>query len=169
MAQVTGNPTSTRNHDIFGIYNRLNRFIEEMFKSVSSGVSQMNSFDQARLQKYIDNIRGFVAWVIGQPSLDLPETAPREYQLVGAPTIALVESEEVNDIMNMLTVARDEIINSQSSRNPAGLIPFDEARFSAVINKIEAFLKTYVSTLTPLDLPESSPQAPISGPGRTGI
>jgi hypothetical protein len=169
MAQVTGNPTATRNHDIFGVYNRMNRFIEEMYHSVSADVSQMNSFDQARMQKYIDNIRGYVAWVVGQPQLDLPETAPREYPLEAPPVIGSAESEEINDILHMLVVARDEIISSQSARDPSGLIPFDAARFGAVIDKIEAFLKTYVATLTPLDLPESSPQAPTTGPGRTGI
>lgn len=171
MADTVGTSVavSTRNHDILGIYNRLNRFLVEMYKSVSSSVSLMNDFDQVRLASYITNIRGYIAWVIAQPQLDLPETSPREYPFEAAPVLGDVESEEINDVLNMIVLARDEITNSQSARMGSGLIKFDQARLSAVIDKVAAFLDNYIKTLTPLDLPESSPQAPVSGPGKVGI
>jgi hypothetical protein len=145
------------NHDVVGIYNRLNRFIVEIFRSVSANVSQMNAFDQARLQSYLDGIRNYVSWVIAQPQLDLPETTPRKYVLETPPVVPDVESEEVSDLLRMLILSRDELTDSQSSRTGSGLIPFDHARFMAVIDKSDAFLKTYIQVTSPLDLPESSP------------
>lgn len=157
------------NHDIVGIYNRVNRFVEELVKSVSSGVSQMNAFDQARLLSYLKNISTYLAWVTAQPQLDLPETHPRLYALPEAPEPVTVENEEVDDVVRMLLVARDEIINSQSARQGSGLIPFDASRFLAVVKKCEAFMADYVATVTPLDLPESSPTDPMSGGGKVGV
>ncbi len=69
----------------------------------------------------------------------------------------------------MMEVTREEIVNSQSARNPAGLNKFDSARLTANISKIRAFLIDYVGPITPLDLPESSPQEDTSGAGKKGI
>jgi len=157
------------NHDVAGIHTRINRFIEELYKSVSSGTSQVNAFDQTRLNSYLDGITTYVDWVVGQPQLDLPETHPRPIQLEPNPQVADIENESVNDVLRLLSIARDEIVNSQSARDPSSLNKFDEARLRSVVAKIKAFLTTYIQVTTPLDLPESSPQASESGPGRTGI
>ena len=162
-------PGIVYNHDVVGIYNRMNRFLVELNKSASAGVSQTSGFDQARLSSYLTNIKGYVAWVQGQPQLDLPETHPREYVLEDKPTIGEVENEEVNDLQRIFAAARDEVIASQSARLASSLVKFDEVRILAVVTKAEAFLSAYVATLTPLDLPESSPDAPLGGPGRTGV
>ena len=157
------------NHDIAGLNARLNRFIEELIKSVSSGTSQVNIFDQTRLSTYLNAVDTYHAWVLSQPHLDLPETHPREIELEPNPTIPDVENENVNDVMRILAIARDELINSQSARDAANLNKFDSARLTAVIEKVRQFLAQYITVATPLDLPESSPQAAVSGAGRTGI
>lgn len=157
------------NHDIVGIQTRFNRFITEMYNSVSNGTSQTNTFDQARLSSYLDAIDGYHAWVLSQPHLDLPETSPRAYALEANPVIADIENEDLADVIRMLQISRDEIVNSQSARDAAGLNKFDSARLSAIIAKVRAFLTTYMTKVSPLDLPESSPQDPLSGPGKTGV
>lgn len=158
-----------KNHDVLGLYNRMNRFLVEFFKAVSSETSEMNEFDQARCATYLDAIDNYHAWVIAQPQLDLPETAPREYELETPPNVPIVENESINDICRLLVVGRDELINSQSARTAAGLNQFDSGRLTAIIAKTRAFLTDYVQATTPLDLPESSPKAPSSGAGLTGI
>jgi hypothetical protein len=157
------------NHDVVGIYNRMNRFLVELNRAASAGVSQTSTFDQGRLTSYLTNIKGYVAWVQGQPQLDLPETHPREYVLEPKPDISEVENEETNDLQRIFAAVRDEVISSQSARLASSLIKFDEVRILAVVGKAEAFLANYIATLTPLDLPESSPDAPLSGPGKTGV
>lgn len=160
---------AVNNMDIVGIYNRINDFMYEMQKSVSSQTSEVNEFDQSRLTTYLDAIDTYHAWVIDQPKLDLPETSPRTYPLREAPEYPIVENENVNDIIRMMTISRDEIVNSQSARNAAGLNQFDSARLTAIVAKIRAFLANYVQVATPLDVPESSPGMETSGAGKTGI
>jgi hypothetical protein len=99
----------------------------------------------------------------------LPETSPRAYTLEADPVVPLVENEALVDIIRMMELARDETTNGQSARMAAGLIKFDVSRIAAVIDKIDAFLSTYVAIVTPLDLPESSPARPVTSPGRTGV
>ena len=160
---------ATYNHDIVGIYSRINRFLKELHHSASAGVSQMIDPDYARLETYMANLKGYVAWVIAQPELDCPDTHPRKHMLQTPPELGDVENEEVNDIIRLLLIARDELTNSQSARLASRLIKYDHKRLSHIIEKVEQFMTTYVSTLTPLDLPESSPDEELSGPGETGI
>lgn len=159
----------TYNHDVSGFHRRINRFIVELIFSVSSSGSQLNKFDQERLATYVAAIRGYQDWVNGQPTLDLPDTHPRSYTLDENPIVPDLENESVVDTIRMLELARDELAKSQSSRNAAGLTPADSLRLTAMIDKVDSFLNTYISDITPLDLPESSPQTEMSGSGQDGI
>lgn len=159
----------TYNHDVAGIHRRCNRFLIEIIKSVSSGVSQMNEFDIERLKTYTGALKTYHAWVVGQPHLDLPETHPRMYVMEPNPDIPDVENESIGDLMHMIMIARDEMMNCQSSRLGSGFIAFDSKRFLAVVAKIEAFVEAYVEIATPLDLPESSPSEELTGPGLGGV
>ena len=166
---MAGEKEQVYNHDVAGLHRRINRFIIEMIKSVSTNGSLMNEFDQSRLSSYLGAIQAYVAWVTSQPALDLPETSPRVYSLDANPTYDLVENESIVDIVRMLELTRDEVVNSQSARNAAGLTKFDEQRLLAVVTKVENFLSSYVSIITPLDLPESSPMRVATTSGKTGI
>ncbi len=157
------------NHDIVGLHARMNRFITEMYKSVSSTNSGYNSFDMARSLDYLNAIDQYHAWVVAQPQLDLPETHPRKYELETNAVVEDVENESVNDLIRLMVLTRDELTNSQSARNAAGLIGFDSIRLSATVSKARHFLTDYVQIIQPLDFPESSPQSAVSGPGRQGI
>ena len=161
---------TTYNTDIYGLYRRINRAIEEVVKSVSSSVSQTSAFDVTRAKSYISAVRAYTDWVVAQPVLDLPETAPQAMPLAPAsPTIPFIENESLFDLATLLSLARDELVGSQSARMPANLIKFDESRLRAVLAKADAFINDYITVVDPLDLPESSPMAAVSGPGRTGV
>lgn len=157
------------NHDVAGFHTRINRFIGEMIHSVSGSGSEVNKFDSDRLTRYLGAVRAYHTWVVSQPQLDLPETYPRAITLRADPTIPDLENESVNDILRMLAITRDELVNSQSARDSAGIKTFDSSRLLAMVTKVEKFLTEYVDTQTPLDLPESSPRAPGTGPGLRGI
>jgi len=158
------------NHDMVGLYNRLNRFCVEMHKSVSSSqADEFIEFDVTRLRTYLFAIKEYQKWMVAQPQLDLPETAPRKYTLDDPPVLDVVENESCNDVLRMLVICRDELTNSQSGRRPAGLNTFDDARLTAICLKVENFIDMYIEKATPIDLPESAPQRGISGPGRGGI
>jgi len=157
------------NDDIVGIYRRINRFIEELQKSASSNVADINIYDKIRLQSYLDALSIYLDWIVAQPSLDLPETHPKAIELENVPLVQDVENLMIRDFVRLLERGRDEIINSQSARNATGLISFDQGRLRAVVEKAQKYLETYVDKVTPIDFPESSPASPDSGSGRTGI
>jgi hypothetical protein len=160
---------SIYNMDICGACRRLNDFIYELFKSSSANVHDMNSFDQSRLRSYIAASRAYLDWVVAQPQLDLPETSPELHPLPPRPVVDVVENAAVDDCIRLLVTAREELSNSQSARYSSGLLPFDENRVRAVIDKLEALLETYISTTQPIDLPESTPEVGVTGPGRLGV
>ena len=118
---------------------------------------------------YLNAIDTYQDWVINQPALDLPETAPRTYELESPPEIVETENENVNDLVRIMLLARDELTNSQSARDPANLNKFDSSRLRAITEKCRQFVLTYIDVATPLDFPESSPQEATSGHGLTGI
>ncbi len=157
------------NHDIAGLCRRLNHFIVELQKSVSSGVAFMNEFDQERLQAALGSVRAYRDWVITQPQLDLPKTHPREIELGENPASPDVENEAIRDLVYLMELCRDELVNSQSARMPAGFIAFDDKRAMSIMDKCQKFLDDYIKNVLPLDLPESQPSKPLAGAGAQGI
>lgn len=157
------------NHDVAGIHRRINRFILELDHSASAGTSQVSAHDQERLGAYLGAITSYVDWVVAQPQLDLPETHPRQHLLDANPNPSNGENESVRDLITLLEITRDEVVNGQSARHAAGLISFDEQRLRAVVAKAEAFLENYIQTVTPLDLPETSPMRAMVNPGKGGV
>jgi hypothetical protein len=159
----------TMNMDIVSVWNRVNRFIREMQDSASANVSLNIEWDVERLKTYSSALRYLVGHIDKQKGLDLPETNPVTYPLRPAPVLKDIENEFMSDCCRFLSTARDELINSQSSRLSTGLIHFDRDRFIAVIDRLEAYVVDYMEKATPLDLPESSPRAAVQGPGRVGL
>lgn len=159
----------TYNHDIKGLCQRMNQFIQELYQSVSNGVNQMNAADQTRLASYLTNIDTYQAWVVAQPQLDMPKTTGRQFVVDDFIIVNDVENEEVNDLLRIWQIQRDEILSSQSSRLGSGLIAYDAARLTAFTTKMRNFLNNYVQTATPVDLPASSPDEPLAPAPVTGV
>lgn len=163
-------PESVFNHDVIHIYDYLSRFHIELSKSQSSPVSGMINADQARLERYITSIRAMVDFIQGTPELDMPETHPRPYTLEIFPDEVNVENESINYLLRLIRAAAVELTNSQSARYASRLQPFDQTRFGLIIDKIEAYLNDVIrANAVPLDLPESSPEAQLTGDGATGV
>lgn len=162
-------PSQTCNTDVFSLIRRINRFIFEVVKSQSSGISQTMPFDIARVKSYTASLRSFIAWVVAQPLLDLPETGPQWITLPKSPEIPDIENESAYDICVLFELLRDELANSQSARLSTNLMKFDHDRAQAIIQKIDNLVDQYIAVAEPLDLPESSPMHDVSGPGRQGI
>ena len=157
------------NTDIVGYIARSDRYREELIKSVSSSSSEFNEFDQERLRAYLKSLYTYLDHVCAEPQLDCPEAHPFEIEIPDHPENVIVESEDINDIIRILDIMRKELSGSQSARKSSGLIEFDEKRIRSLLEKIANFLTKYIAGSNPLDLPESSPQAVISGQGKQGI
>jgi hypothetical protein len=160
--------TATYNIDVASIVRRWNRILVELDKSQSSGVSQLITPDLTRLVSYVAAMTAYQAFVVGQPILDCPETGPTLMPLQADPVIDETENESIFDCIQLVTTARDELKNSQSSRLPTNLMSFDYNRQTSYIAKITALI-AYIQTAEPLDLPKSSPEMAVTGPGQVGV
>lgn len=166
---VPPDPTHVFNHDVLFLYDMINRYILELMHSQSNGVSGMITHDIHRTQTYLSALITKRNWIDAQPILDLPETHPRPWPLETAPVVMNVESEGINQFIRLMEALRTELINSQSARLASTLLPADLARFDGLVEKMQTFLTDYIMVATPLDLPESSPQANLAGHGATGV
>ena len=157
------------NFEIAGMIRRLRRFRYENVKAVSSSLAAVSEADFLRAKSYLDAVDKYIAYVITQEPLDLPESSPYEIDLGEAEVLPMPENESLADILVMYDMFETEIGNSQSSRQASGFISHDIKRMNAMITKMRGFLDTYVSSTLPLDLPESAPFRPTTGAGRTGV
>lgn len=157
------------NFDIVYLNDKICRYAIEIIKSVSSGLAFTNEFDMARMLKYLDDIDAAISYVVAQPQLDMPETHPMLHPIESFPVLPNMESDEMDHVARLLRAVRTELINSQSARVGAGLLTFDALRATSLVEKARRWLVDYVAKRTPMDLPESSPQQAMTGPGRGGV
>ena len=149
------NTATVLNHDVKGLYVRFNRFITEVGKAASGNTSAYSEADKSRARSYLNAIRSYSDWIKAQPRLDLPKTSPQQFVLAAAPAIDDTANPDVNDVVTLMVVARDELIASESARNSSGLIEYDETRMLAVLTKVENFFDNYVDKTSPIDTPET--------------
>jgi hypothetical protein len=157
------------NHDVASLVARLVRFDIELYKSISSGVHMINEFDMARIRSYLDELVAKRQWISARPLLDLVEWHPTAIPIPELPPLEMVENESINDLRTMIRIHYTELVNSQSARTASQMLPFDEARFDSLIEKMYLFLSDFVEQAATLDLPESSPSRVMSGQGRQGV
>lgn len=157
------------NHDVAGLIRRLRRFRYETVKADSSMLADVNKFDLQRAKSYITACRTYLDWIVAQPQLDLPESAPRGFQLPDSKDLPEPENESLYDVVNMYDALEEEIANSQSARMGSGVISHDEGRIRAILDKLDNFILNYVEPTQPLDLPESAPKRESTGDGRKGV
>ena len=169
MADTNVFPAGVYNLDVTYLADKIARYAGEVQMSVSSNVAFVNEFDMGRLQAYLDDIDAAIAYVTAQPQLDLPESHPMMNAIQPFPAMRDMESDEWDHVIRLMRSGYIELVNSQSSRLGAGLMPFDARRVSALVAKTRAWLNDYVSKRSPMDLPETSPQQVMSPPGKLGV
>ena len=169
MADSSVFPAGVYNLDVTYLADKIARYAGEVQMSVSSNVAFVNEFDMGRLQNYLDDIDAAIAYVTAQPQLDLPESHPMMNAIQPFPAMRDMESDEWDHVIRLMRSGYIELVNSQSSRLGAGLMPFDARRVSALVAKTRAWLNDYVSKRSPMDLPETSPQQVMSPPGKLGV
>jgi hypothetical protein len=162
-------PNETYNMDIVTIVRYLDRFVFEVWKSVSSGFSDTTDHDITRLNEYLARIRGYHAFCMSLPLLDLPDSSPCLYELQEPHDTSTCENEALDQMIRVLQRGRLELVASQSSRRSNGLQSHDSARLMAVVERAQNLLDEYIIPLQPTDLPESTPHRDVTGHGRTGV
>lgn len=166
---MAGDTTTVFNKDVLFLTDMLDRYMVEVNKSQSSGVSGMLPFDVERARTYLAAITSFHEWSNSQPIGDYPETHPRQFPLEPKPDTTNVDSESVNMIVREFEAMRWELINSQSARLANTLMVHDSQRLTTYVTRVGSFLTEYVEKISPIDLPESSPETAMTGPGNLGV
>lgn len=156
------------NHDAAALCRSVRRVAEELYKSVSSATSGMNSFDQTRMKANVAAARSLLGWVNAQPQLDLPESHPNPIEVADPEKKPLVESDSINLALDICYATSVELLNCASAREASGLNTFDSARYAASLTKLDSLIDNHVAVAEPVDLPESSPSQPLSGKGALG-
>lgn len=169
MAENSVFPPGVYNLDVTYLADKIARYAGEVQMSVSSNVAFVNEFDMQRLQDYLTDIDAAIAYIINQPQLDLPESHPMMNAIQPFPAMRDMESDEWDHVVRLLRSGYIELVNSQSARLGAGLMPFDARRVTALVAKTRQWLDDYVSKRSPMDLPETSPQQPMSPAGKSGV
>ena len=162
-------PEGVYNLDVTYLADKLARYAAEVQMSVSSNVAFVNQFDMDRLQNYLTDIDRAMAYILDQPQLDLPESHPMLHPIQPFPAMRDMESDEWDHVVRLLRSGYIELVNSQSSRLGAGLMPFDARRVTALVAKTRQWLTDYVTARSPMDLPETSPQQAMSPAGSAGV
>lgn len=162
-------PAGIFNLDATYLADKIARYAAEVQMSVSSNVAFVNEFDMARLNKYLDDVDAALTYINDQPQLDLPESHPMLHAIQPFPALRDMESDEWDHVVRLLRSGYIELVNSQSARLGAGLMPFDSKRVTALIAKCRQWLVQYVGQRSPMDLPETSPQQAMSPGGRVGV
>jgi hypothetical protein len=162
-------PTGIYNLDCTYLADKIARYAGEVQMSVSSNVAFVNEFDMARLQQYLTDIDRAVSYINEQPQLDLPESHPMTHPIQPFPVMRDMESDEWDHVVRLLRAGYIELVNSQSARLGAGLMPFDSRRITALVAKCRQWLNDYVAERSPMDLPETSPQQAMSPAGKSGV
>jgi hypothetical protein len=141
----------------------------ELCKSASANVTDYKSADKARLISYFDQLRKYIAWAVSQPEMDFVETHPLSQTLPPCPAIPDTENPDTQDLIQLFSRMRDELVNCQSARMASGLVSHDQERFLSIIERGEKYLAEYIDDTAPLDLPESTPHLPVTGAGNVGV
>lgn len=169
MAENSLFPAGVYNLDATYLADKIARYAGEVQMCVSSNVAFTNEFDMARLQQYLTDIDRAISYINNQPQLDLPESHPMLHPIQPFPDMRDMESDEWDHVVRLLRSGYIELVNSQSARLGAGLMPFDSRRITSLVAKCRQWLNEYVSERSPMDLPETSPQQAMSPPGRAGV
>jgi len=170
MADTTAYfPPGVYNLDVTYLADKIARYAGEVQMSVSSNVAFVNQFDMERLQNYLTDIDAAIAYIVNQPQLDLPESHPMMNAIQPFPAMRDMESDEWDHVVRLLRSGYIELVNGQSARLGAGLMPFDARRVTSLVAKTRQWLDDYVAKRSPMDLPETSPQQAMSPVGKSGV
>lgn len=169
MADTTTSGPEVYNHDIIGFVSRTQRFMKELIGSSSAGVSEMSTFDKARLVKYIAALSKYLSTIQESPECDYPETNKDLWEIKPLLVIPQLENESIMDLLRKMHLICKEMLNSQSARLSARLMPADYQRGLDYIKNISQFISDYIDVAEPLDQPQSSPDAPMAPQGKAGV
>jgi len=130
----------TYNTDVLTLADRYNRFIAEAYLSESASIHHILDADLARFNGFNAQVRSAQGWINIQPQTDNPSTYPRFQEINSWDSVPTIENDGLRTMIRGLEIARDELIMCQSSRIGSGLLPKDNDRLTANIDRTQALI-----------------------------
>lgn len=149
------------NDDIEAILYHIDRGIVEMRDCQSANLLDLMPFDKDRLKDILQKLKAMLDFAASHRLMDFPETAARLRDIPPMPDFPIPENMLILRILRYLERVRGELRECQSARMANSLIDPDKKRADIWLTTIDEFIGV-VESVTPIDMPESSPQQPMT-------
>ena len=153
-------PVTTNNLNIRSLYESYQQMLTEIDNSLSKGTIGTGRADAGRWLSYIASIQSYLDYYQSLSPIDWPVTKGRDYELKDPlyPDYEFKENTGVQDLIDMVVNARDELVTSASSELPMILYPADIERQNKYLESMRAFINGFLLAVQPLDQPITSAQ-----------
>jgi hypothetical protein len=124
-----------QNLDIVDLVNRVDRFMNEVSRAASATRTETSTHDIARQHSILTRLESRFKMYGQEPELDLPHYHPKPMSVPAAPSILNVENNDSQQLLNLLSALRTELLFSDSAERSTSFNPADKCRIQAVIDK----------------------------------
>lgn len=143
----------TSNLDVNLLGKEVLLFRNEVFKSASSEVFNVDIHDMTRLESYLARLERDLQHVVAMPKLDLPKWHKQEIEMPEIQTDYQVDNASVEYVLRILDAGYFELVSSQSSSLSNGLEIADAKRVEMLISRLKAWIVALKDTQE-VDVPE---------------
>ena len=159
-------PVTTSNLNIRSLYEDYQQMLTEINNSLSKSTIGTAKADADRWLSYVEGVRSYLNYYQSVSPIDWPVTKGRTYGLKDPvyPEYKFKENTGVQDLIDLVVNARDELAISASSGLPMGLYPADIDRQFTYLDAMEGFINKFLLVIQPLDQPITSAQEILDVP-----
>jgi len=151
-------PVVTSNMQVRSLYESYQQMLEEINNSLSKSTIGTLEADAGRWLSYVSSARSYSEYFQSIAMLDLPVTKGRLYELKNPiyPDLKFKENVAVQDLIDIVVGARDELVVSASAGIPMHLFPADLERQQSYWDAMQGLIEKYLLVVQPLDQPVTS-------------
>lgn len=155
-------PEKIQNLDILDLTYRIDRWLNEMQKSVSATRNESTKADRDRWNALLGDFGRKFILSKAEPEMDLPKYHPISRPLPPVPVLEDKQNVDVMRCTHLLIACRTEILESGDAERVSGFSEAGAGRIDAVIKRLTATMKEIDEN------PEvDSPNSPDEKPGVT--
>jgi hypothetical protein len=125
-----------QNLDIVDLVNRSDRFMLEVARAASATRTETSTHDVARQETILARLEARFQMYSAEPELDLPHYHPKPMEVPAPPKINTVENNDSQQLLNLLSALRTELLFSDSAERSTSFNPADKGRIQALIDKM---------------------------------
>lgn len=129
-----------QNLDIVDLVSRVDRFMNEVARAASATRTETSNHDVARQHNILDRLEARFQMYAAEPELDLPHYHPKPMLVPVPGTINIIENGDSQQLLNLLSALRTELLFSDSAERSTSFNPADKSRAQALIDKMRQLI-----------------------------